>query len=233
MQRIDLTPVYVLHTRPFRNASLIAELFSETYGRISVVARSARGQKSRYQGQLQLFTPILASWFGHHELKTLAHIELQEMPHQLQHSALFSGFYLNELLVRALHKEDAHSALFAHYRQSLQRLENHHPIESILRLFEKKLLEELGFGLPLHYEAQKHVPLSADAFYDFIPSQGFCVASQGLFSGRDLLAIASENFKEISTLQTAKRLMRVALRPILGEKPLNSRELFAISVSTL
>ena len=226
MHCIDLTSVYVLHTRPFRNTSLIAELFSETHGRISVVARSARGQKSRYQGQLQLFTPMLASWLGNHELKTLGQIELKEMPHQLNQKPLFCGFYLNELLLRVLHKEDPHPALFQYYRNSLLQLEKNESMAAVLRLFEKKLLEELGFGLPLHREAEKNSPLCADIFYDYIPAQGFHPSSNGQFSGRDLLAIASENFKEESTQQAAKRLMRFALAPLLGEKPLNSRELF-------
>ena len=84
----------------------------------------------------------------------------------------------------------------------------------------------MGFGLPLHREAEKNSPLCADIFYDYIPAQGFHPSSNGQFSGRDLLAIASENFKEESTQQAAKRLMRFALAPLLGEKPLNSRELF-------
>lgn len=232
MNRIELTPVYVLHTYPFRNTSLIAELFSEAHGRLSVVARSARGQKSRYQGQLQLFTPILASWMGNHELKMLTQIELQGMQHILNQKALFSGFYLNELLLRVLHKEDPHPGLFFYYQQSLQQLQQG-PIEPVLRLFEKKLLDELGFGLPLQFEAETHLPLDESVFYDFIPSQGFYRAEQGAFSGVDLLSIASENFKAETTLQAAKRLMRLALRPVLGEKPLNSRELFAISSVTL
>jgi len=226
LHRIDLTSVYVLHTRPFRNTSLIAELFSEAHGRISVVARSARGQKSRYQGQLQLFTPMLASWLGNHELKTLSQIELRGMAHQLNQKPLFCGFYLNELLLRVLHKEDPHPNLFQHYRNSLVQLEKNESMPVVLRLFEKKLLEELGFGLPLHREAEKNTPLCEDVFYDYIPSQGFHPSMHGLFSGRDLLAIASENFKALSTQEAAKRLMRFALAPLLGEKPINSRELF-------
>ena len=231
MHRIDLTPVYVLHTRPFRNTSLIAELFSQTHGRISVVARSARGEKSRYQGQLQLFTPMLASWSGHHELKMLGNIELNGMPLQLNQKPLFCGFYLNELLMRLLHKEDAHPNLFSVYHQSLCDLESGKSIPAILRLFEKKLLEELGYGLPLVYEAKTRVKITAENFYRFMPHQGFsaCEASQqdfSIFKGEDLLSIAQEQFDAEAILQSAKRLMRLALTAILGDKPLNSRELF-------
>lgn len=233
MDRVLLTPVYVLHTRPFRNTSLLVDFFSQEYGLVSVVARSARGPKSRYQGQLQLFTPMLAAWFGKHELKTLTQLELQGMPHQLHQKALFSAFYINELISRVLQKEDPHPSLFLHYQNALQRLEENKDIETVLRLFEKRLLEALGFGLPLQYEAQTHQLLRDDLHYDFLPAQGFVQNEKGVFSGRVLHAIAAEDFSTAETLLATKRLMRLALIPVLGNKPLHSRELFANSASSL
>ncbi|OGT42547.1 MAG: DNA repair protein RecO [Gammaproteobacteria bacterium RIFCSPHIGHO2_12_FULL_40_19] len=231
MHRIDLTPVYVLHTRPFRNTSLIVELFSKTYGRISVVARSARGPQSRYQGQCQLFTPILASWSGHHELKMLGNIELNGMPLQLNDKPLFCGFYFNELLMRLLHKEDPHPLLFEHYHNSLCRLEKGDPIAQTLRSFEKKLLHDLGYGLPLTHEAKTHTVIQCDRYYEFVPNQGFfaCDSTSNnhtYFLGADLIAISEEKFDSDSAALSAKRLMRLALSSLLGNKPLNSRELF-------
>lgn len=237
MHRVDLTPVYILHTRPFRNTSLIVELFSQVYGRISVVAKSARGPKSRFRGQLQLFTPMLASWFGNHELKTLTQIELHGMPLQLNQKPLFCGFYFNELLMRLLHKEDPHPKLFAVYQQSLLCLESsgcgriQDNLGVILRCFEKKLLEELGYALPLSREAKNSMAIHADHFYEFIPQQGFFLVSQSnnkknTFLGMDLKNIALDNFDLASTQESAKRLMRLALAALLGNKPLNSRALF-------
>lgn len=231
MHRVDLTPVYILHTRPFRNTSLIVELFSQAYGRIAVVAKSARGPKSRYRGQLQLFTPMLASWFGNHELKTLTQIELHGMPLQLNQKPLFCGFYFNELLMRLLHKEDPHPKLFDVYQQSLLRLEKNDAIAMVLRVFEKKLLDDLGYGLPLSREAKTNAAIHADCFYEFIPQQGFFLVNQGsdernIFSGMDLNNIAQDNFDLASTQESAKRLMRLALAALLGVKPLMSRELF-------
>lgn len=231
MHRIDLTPVYVLHTRPFRNTSLLVELFSKMHGRISVVARSARGPKSRYQGQLQLFTPILASWSGLHELKTLGHIELNGMPLQLNDKPLFCGFYINELLMRLLHKEDSHPQLFELYHDTLYRLERGELISKVLRTFEKKLLEDLGYGLPLTREAKTHALIQRDIYYQFVPNQGFysCdfpAEGQNYFLGADLIAIAEEKFDTESVGFSAKKLMRLALSGLLGNKPLNSRELF-------
>lgn len=224
MHRIDLTPVYVLHTRPFSNTSLIVELFSQAHGRVSVVARSARGEKSRYKGQLQLFTPMLASWSGRHELKTLGAIELNGMPLVLNQKPLFCGFYLNELLMRLMHKEDAHPKLFDCYHLSLCRLARNDSIPLVLRTFEKKILDELGYGLPF-------LKLHPNNAYQFIPNHGFVqsqdsVDEQAIFSGKTLIAISQEQFESESTLQAAKRLMRLALSAILGDKPLNSRELF-------
>src|SRR3990167_3092991 len=233
MHRIDLASAYVLHTRPFRNTSLIAELFSKTHGRISAVARSARGPKSRYHGQLQLFTPILAAWSGRHELKMLGNIELNGMPLQLNQKPLFCGFYFNELLMRLLHKEDPHPALFNIYHESLCRLENNvDNIAIILRLFEKKLLEDLGYGLPLTHEAKTRAKIHPDCHYEFIANQGFFVIDKNeqnqknIFSGADLIAIAQEKFDDVSVALSAKKLMRSALQFLLGNRPLSSRALF-------
>lgn len=231
MNRIDLTPVYILHTRPFRNTSLLVELFSQTHGRIAAVARSARGLQSRYKGQLQLFTPLLASWIGNHELKTLTQIELNGMPLQLNHKPLFCAFYLNELLMRVLHKEDPHPKLFDLYHDCLRRLEKKENMSAILRFFEKKLLEHLGYGLPFEHEANMRKPLQPDLHYRYIPQQGFivCDATEKQhtdFSGADLLLMAAEQFEDINIASSAKRLMRLALSPLLGVHALNSRELF-------
>ena len=226
---MELTPVFVLHTRPFRNTSLLVDLFSETDGLISAVARSARGPKSRYQGKLQLFTPMLASWVGRHELKTLANIELTDMPFQLDQKPLFCAFYLNELLMRVLQKEDAYPKLFQSYQCALMQLAKRESMTSVLRLFEKKLLDALGYGLPLDRESKTGDVIQASLHYDYQPQQGFvCSHNQTptSFLGQDLIAIAAEEFEEAQVLAAAKRLMRLALAPLLGDKPLNSRALF-------
>ena len=223
MQRIDLTPVFILHTRAFRNTSLIVELFSQTHGRIAAVARSARGPTSRYRGQLQCFTPMLVSWSGDHELKTINQIELNGMPMQLNHTALFCAFYLNELLMRVLQKEDPHPDVFFLYHDTLIALQKNEQTERILRLFEKRLLSALGYGLPL-------INLDAASYYSFLPNQGFTLcertSSTSVFSGADLLAFAQETLDTPHHLQSAKRLIRQAFQPLLGANPLKSRLLF-------
>lgn len=228
--RIELTETYILHSRPFRNTSLLVELFAKEFGRIGAVARSARGLKSRYRGQLQLFTPLLISWSGLSELKTLGQVELNGMPIPLNHQPLFCGFYLNELLMRLLHQDDPHPMLFDLYHQSLQRLACNESIPMVLRLFEKKLLDELGYGLPLKYEAKTREKIQADCFYRYEHHHGFTLTEQNntsdIYSGKDLIALDQEKLEQESVLKTAKRLTRYAIEYLLGNKPLNSRFLF-------
>jgi DNA repair protein RecO (recombination protein O) len=221
--RISLEPVFVLHHRPYQNSSLIVELFSRQYGRVTAIARSARGPKSRYKGYLQLFTPLLASWSGRHELMNLNHLELNGMPCELPGAALMCGFYLNEVLLRLLPRDDPDPEIFADYQATLHELESSQNITIILRRFEKRLLEHLGYGLDFQVNAQE--------FYRWLPDQGFlrCEHSsdvgESIFSGRSLLALQAECWENPEDLSAAKRLMRLALGRHLGNKPLKSREL--------
>lgn len=218
--------IYILHTRPFRNTSLLVDILTEDHGRLSLVARNARGPRSRYRGQLQLFTPMTATWSGKSELKTLNHLELTGMPFYLNQQALFCGFYLNELLMRLLHKEDAYPCLFSHYQEALTALEKKDDITQTLRMFEKRLLHSLGYGLPLKQDTIQGEPIQSHLYYEFLPHEGFKLSDNNAeFLGADLLAIHHEDFNE-RVLSAAKRLMRMALSALLGEKPLYSRMLF-------
>ena len=138
-QKVLLQPCYVLHMRAYRDTSLLLELFSLEHGRISAVARSARGPKSRFKGILQQFVPLLLSWQGRAELMNLSGAEGNGMPHYLTGDALLCGIYLNELLMRLLHRHDAHPGLFTAYQQALVGLQQNQQ-QITLRLFEKRLL---------------------------------------------------------------------------------------------
>jgi DNA repair protein RecO (recombination protein O) len=236
-QKIVLQPVCLLHYRPYRDTSLLVDLFSRDHGRISAIARGVRGPKSRHRGLLQPFTSLFVSWFGKSELVTLNVIEPNGAPYYLTGNRLLSGLYLNELLVRALHQGDPHPALYDTYIRTLAALsQSNSSIENILRIFEKRLLQETGYGLSLQQTTGTKDTIQPDQFYAFDPQHGFTwVPETGVtgminhpptFVGNSLLALETEVLSTSQHLLDAKRLMRMALRPIIGHKPLRSRELF-------
>lgn len=219
--RIELEPAFVLHRRPYSNSSWIVELFTPNHGRVAALARSARGPRSRYKGSLELFSPLLISWYGRRELKTLGNIELRSAPYFLSANSLSCGFYLNELLLRLLHREDPHNNLFYAYEKTLRTIMEPHSQEVGLRYFEKQLLQELGYGLPW---------VDGEGDYRYLPDRGFVLSEYSVnnpivFSGSMLMAFQQEKLAEKEHLQQAKQLMRLVLSQHLGEKPLKSREL--------
>ncbi len=231
MNRVSLTPVYVLHRRPYRNTSLIVDFFSQQHGRVSAVARSARGPKSRYRGSLQPFVSMLAGWSGRGELKSLNDLELEGPPLHLTGKPLLCGLYLNELCLRLLQRDDPYPAVYQIYKITLEALHGFQSIEQSLRLFEIKLLNELGYGILLNCEAQSGVAIEESQYYRFHPDLGFLKSSEKMsedhlvFRGESLLALHQEELIDPLVLKDAKRLMRMVLSIHLGGKPIASREL--------
>ncbi len=230
-ERVDLVAGYLLHQRPYRETSALLEVFTEVHGRVGLVARGVRSARSRQRGELQPFRPLRLSWMGRGELGTLSAVEADGAGPGLRGKALYSGFYLNELLMRLLTRHDPHPLLYRHYRDCLRRLGAGEPLESTLRLFELRLLEEAGYGLQLETEADSGQPVRAEARYDYQLEVGpFRLdrdsATAFVFSGASLLAMARGDLAEPAVLHDAKRLLRAALKLYLGDKPLKSRELF-------
>ena len=230
MNRTALNPVYVLHRRPYRNTSLVVDFFSEQHGRVSAVARSARGPQSRYRGNLQPFVPMQASWSGSGELKTLNALELEGAPAFFSGKALACALYLNELLLRLLQRHDPYPRLYRLYEQTLSLLKQAELFEQSLRLFEKNLLHELGYGLLLHCEARTGMAINDHSYYRYHPELGFMSSSEDhqeaqLFLGKSLLDLNREKLENEQSLKDAKRLMRLVLNMYLGDKPVASREL--------
>lgn len=225
--RVNLQPSFILHTRPFRDTSLLIELFTLDYGRISVLARNARGTRSRFKGILQPFLPFIASWAGKTDLMSLNQIELNGQPYYLTGKTLVCGLYLNELLMRLLPKEDAHPSLFHAYQAALAGLQSDHP-ERTLRLFEKELLMDLGYGIELIKDIHGNF-IQPDGQYHWQPEKGFVPifnpGSEPIFNGNNLLALQQNNLQSMEDLQTAKKLTRLLLQPLLGHQPIRSREL--------
>lgn len=227
--KVALQPAYVLHSRPYRDTSLIIECFTRDHGRVAAVARGAKRARSAQKGQLQPFVPLLLSWTGRGELVTLTGVENHGMPMFLTGKRLVSGLYLNELLMRVLQRDDAYANLFDCYAMALQSLWHAAHIAVSLRVFEKQLLTELGYGLPLEADAETGETITADAYYRYDPARGFVQTQDRsldrVFRGASLQALAMEQLPEGECLLDAKRLLRVALAPLLGQRPLRTREL--------
>jgi DNA repair protein RecO (recombination protein O) len=233
--RTDLQPAYILHSRAYRDTSLLLEVFTAEQGRISLVARGARqsGKRGSNASLLQPFQPLLISFSGRSELKTLSKVEPAGMPVALRGERMFSGLYLNELIVRLLHQHDPHPQIFARYSDVLEQLSNGEVIEDCLRRFELFLLDDLGYKLVLTEDCASGAAVLEEALYRYFPGHGFQMDAgggpdsqgTGLYMGRHLLSIANGVFTE-DARPTAKRLLREVLAEHLGGKPLHSRELF-------
>lgn len=229
-----LEPAYILHSRPYRDSSLLIDFFTREHGLVCAVGRSIRGKKSPLKGILQPFVPLLISFYAKRDLATLIDVETQNQAHHLTHKHLFSGFYLNELLMKLLQKNDAHPTLYDYYRETLITLSQSNALEASLRRFEKRLIFELGYGLDLITEANTGQMISPELYYQYYPQKGFILNVNenspqiALFSGKSLLALAEENFSDISLLPEMKILLRMVLSGLLGKKTLKSRELFNI-----
>ncbi len=202
--RIQLEPAYVLSRRPYRETSALLEVFSESQGRIGLVARGAASPKSKLRGLLEAFKPLLLSWSERGELGTLTGAESAPQPAQpLSGEAVFCGWYVNELLLRMITRHDPHPALFALYRQTLSALSAGEG-EHVLRMFEKKLLAELGYGLLLPPE------LDPVLTYRYDWDEGPMPSDKG-YRGDSLIALAGDDLRSPQQLRDAKHLLRDAL----------------------
>lgn len=227
-----LEPAYVLHYRPYRDTSLLVDFFTRDHGLIGAVARGVRGAKSPLKGLLQPFVPLLISFQAKGDLALITGVEPNQTGHLLVGKHLFSALYLNELLMRLLQRHDPHPQIYASYRQALLELSHCNRLEIPLRRFEKKLISELGYALNLTTEANTHEPIAPELFYQFFSQKGFLLDYKGdsskasLFQGKSLLALAEEDFSDLSLMHDMKGLLRTALADLLGKQPLKSRDLF-------
>jgi DNA repair protein RecO (recombination protein O) len=233
--RINNEPGFILHTYPFKETSVVAEAFTRSHGRVALIARGARRPASALRGLMQPFTPLLLSWFGKSELKTLHAAEWQGGVIAPQGRALMCGFYLNELLLRLLARGDAHELLYDRYVDTLGQLAGETAdLERILRRFEKNLLSEIGYGATFDVDADSGAAIDPAARYVFQPERGARRALGGVdadgqpgcpVSGQTLLDLAADRFDRQATLAEAKALMRTLINHTLGAKPLYTRQL--------
>ena len=230
-QRIDQQPGFVLHSYPYRETSLIVEVFSRDHGRLGLVAKGARRPMSQLRGVLMAFQPLLINWSGGGEMKTLVRAEWQGGQPLLGGQALLCAYYLNELLMRLLPREDPHPTLYRAYGDALRALAAGEGQEVILRRFELALLQELGYGLQLDADADG-VPVRPEVRYAYIIERGavpldeYGIDDASVVAGRVLLDMARGDFREPETLAGAKALMRRLIQHYLGGQVLQSRRVF-------
>ena len=231
--------VYVLHTYPFKETSLVVELFSQQFGRIAAVAKGARRPHSAMRGMLQSFQMLSGAWSGKNELKTLHSLDWNAGLSLLKGEALMCGFYMNELLLRLLPREDAHETLFEYYTNTInvlsnmQALDNGAELASTLRRFELKLLQEMGYAVPL-LQDENDAEILADKTYRYEAEYGACdlngskigTQKNGVqLSGKTMLDMARDDYADAATQSQSKQLMRYLLAHYLGDKPLHTRQL--------
>ena len=225
-ERVELTPAYLLHQHAWRETSRVLEVWSREHGRLGLVARGVRRPRSPYRSLLQPFTPLLISWSQRSELGSFTGAEAGGPPLRLSGRPLMAAFYMNELLLRFLPRQDAHATLYDRYAVTLAALVEQRPAAA-LRLFEKHLLDAMGYGLNLIRTAPGDGPVEADAQYlyelDSGPQLFAGRRSSGLVvSGRALLALHAEALDDAEDLRAVKRLLRAALERHLDGRALKS-----------
>lgn len=228
-RRVDAQPAFVLHSYPFRETSLIVEVFSRDHGRLALIARGARRPRAAMRGLLMAFQPLELGWAGRGEVPMLMKAEWQGGQPLLSGAALYCAYYLNELLINLLPREDAHERLFAQYAATLRRFADGVQ-EADLRRFEKALLEELGYGLTLTTDSRgAPIDPAADYVYEIergpVPV-GEATATSSVIPGRVLLDLAAGHFADPQALVRCKHLMRGLIHHYLSGHRLFSRRIF-------
>lgn len=229
--KVSLHPCYILHQRPYRETSLILDIFSRDYGKLSLVARGARKGRNNQRSIMQTNQKLNMAWTIRGEMGTLTGIEALGNNYNLANRALLAAFYINELLMRLLHKHEPCPELFDAYETALRTLCECNDEQLILRLFEKRLLETMGYGLVLDHDVVSGKPVEDETIYYYQADSGptaFPTAKYAhvKISGAALAALADESIHEQKDLQEVKILTRFVLKSHLGSKPLASRELF-------
>jgi len=225
-RRIELTPGYLLHHRPWRDTSRILEVYTREHGRMTLFARGVRGPTAKLAAVLQPFQPLLLSFSGRGEAPALTGAERAHECAALPAPCLLAAFYMNELLLKLTTRHDPLPELFDHYHATLGQLRGGAPLEPALRLFEKRLLEILGYGLDLTHE-QSGEPLKPRGCYHFRPGAGLNAAdpgSPGALRGKSLLALAAGQLESAPVLEDARRVLQAALAGCLEGRPLATRE---------
>jgi len=226
-RRAEHEPGFVLHAYPYKETSLIVEAFTRRFGRVGLLARGARRPRSMLRGVLLAFHPLRLTWTTSAELGTLISAEWGGGQATLAGAGLMCGFYINELLLRLLPRDDAHEALFDAYGAALSRLAAGEAQASVLRGFERRMLAELGYAPVLDRDAANGAEIEAAKHYAYEAERGPVETSrtsgESVISGRTLLDMAADNYDSSRTREESRRLMRVLIGERLGGQALHTR----------
>ncbi len=217
-ERISLEPAFILHSREYRDTSRILDVFTAGHGRLTLFARGARGPKSRLASLLMPVRPLLVSWSGRGDAAQLSGAEANGEYAALPSRQVMSGFYLNELIISLTTRHDPQTQLFDDYSEALRRLATDAAPESTLRVFEKRLLASLGYGLEFDVDP--------GTYYRFRVGEGLAEVREdapGAYSGRCLRALQEENLQDTESLDVARRVLRQALDQCLEGRELRTR----------
>jgi DNA repair protein RecO (recombination protein O) len=226
-RRAELEPGYVLHAYAYKETSLIVEAFTRRFGRVSLLARGARRPRSAMRGVLLAFHPLRLTWSASAELGTLMAAEWGGGQKTLAGVGLMCGFYLNELLLRLLPRDDAHESLFDAYAAALARLSAGEAQAGVLRGFERRMLAELGYAPVLDRDAGSGAAIEPDKRYSYESERGPVETRRSngdsVVSGRTLLDMAADDYEDARTREEARRLMRALIAERLGGQSLHTR----------
>lgn len=236
----DFQRAFVLHSRPYRETSLLLDLMTESTGMVSAICKGAKRGKNNTNGLLQPFSPLMIQLKGKHDLAVIASVELTQVPYKLLSKNLIVGFYLNELLLKLLHKHEPHPQIFERYTQTLNVLATLGDVEPSLRMFEFNLLSEIGYGFDFTMDAETHQPILKNDTYYLILDHGFVKASQLIeqtteklvssgsksynLSGKSLLDIDISDYSDPQTRRDAKFIARATIDSLLGSNKLKTRQ---------
>ena len=230
--RHGLKDAFLLHRRKFRETSLLLDVFTREHGCIRLIAKGAMRGKNGQAGVLQPFLPLSLAWTIRGEPAVLTASDVRGQGFDLVGKYLFCGFYLNELLVKLLPTHDPLPQIFEYYEKTLNRLASGERMDESLRFFELALLEELGYGLILDYDAESGASIKPNCHYDYRIELGPVECKHGEVGllGSALLGLRDGYLSGEQEILDAKRLLRRVIHHYLGGRPLKSRELFKYSV---
>jgi DNA repair protein RecO (recombination protein O) len=236
--RVLSQAAFVLHARPYRETSLILEIFSHEHGRLGAIAKGARNPKSRQRALLLPFTPLLLSWSGKGELALLTGVEAVGPARELSGQNRYAAYYLNELILRLLHRHDAHPELFDCYAATLAKLHDDDSIQDGLRIFEKRLLAGIGYAMILDHDTVSGQPLEPERLYQYLPERGPELSTNDRMTGhcllgRSMLELDREHFSNARSRHEARRLTRFLIDKQTVERSLRSRQVFHQVISAV